>query len=86
MVIEERIVIHAPPQAIFAVYAGVERWNTSDPDTKSSSLAGSFQAGTRGRLSPAKGREIAIEVTSVVPDRSFTVVGGIPWFHMVFEH
>lgn len=29
---------------------------------------------------------MAIEVTSVVPDRSFTLAGGILWFHMVFEH
>ncbi len=86
MVIEEQIVIHAPPQAIFAVYADVARWNTWDPDTKSSSLAGPFQVETWGRLAPAKGREIGIKVTSVVPDRSFTVARGVPLFHMVFEH
>ena len=86
MHIEERIDIQAPPEAIFAVYQDVARWNTWDPDTKSSSLNGPFEVGTKGRLAPTKGQEIGIELTSVVPGRSFTCVGGVPLFRMVFDH
>ena len=86
MQVEARIDIQAPPAAIFAVYQDVARWNTWDPDTKSSSINGPFEVGTKGRLAPTKGSEIGIELTSVVPGRSFTCAGGVPMFRMVFEH
>ncbi len=86
MQVEARIDIQAPPAAIFAVYQDVARWNTWDPDTKSSSINGPFEVGTKGRLAPTKGSEIAIELTSVVPGRWFTCAGGVPMFRMVFEH
>jgi hypothetical protein len=85
-VIEERIQINARAADIFALYADVPRWNTWDPDTKSSSLSGPFAAGTKGRLAPTKGQPINIEITDVQPDRSFTCVGGIPGFSMRFDH
>ena len=86
MIIEERIQIKAPAAQIFALYADVPRWNTWDPDTKSSSLSGPFAVGTKGRLAPTKGQPISIEITDLVLDRSFTVVGGIPGFSMRFDH
>jgi len=86
MIVEEEISIHAGAAQIFAIYADVSRWNTWDPDTKSALIEGPFEAGTRGRLAPTKGREIAITLVAVVPNRSFTVEGGIPMFRMCFEH
>jgi Polyketide cyclase / dehydrase and lipid transport len=86
MQIEERIVVNAKPEVIFGIYADVERWNKWDPDTKSSSINGPFVAGTKSRLTPAKGQTVNIELVSVVPNRSFTCDGGVPGFHMRFEH
>jgi hypothetical protein len=86
MHIEERIVINAKPETIFGIYSDVENWNKWDSDTKSSSINGSFQTGTIGRLIPTKGQGVNIAFTSVVPNRSFTCVGGVPGFQMRFEH
>ncbi|MBS7807281.1 SRPBCC family protein [Variovorax sp. PCZ-1] len=84
--IEERILINAPASTIFAIYADVERWNTWDPDTKSSSLGGSFAVGATGHIEPAKGQAVKMTLVEVTQDRSFSVVGAIPGFSMRFDH
>jgi Polyketide cyclase / dehydrase and lipid transport len=84
--IECTITVDAAPSTIFALYRDVEHWNRWDPDTRSSSLDGPFAPGTKGRLRPARGNEVGIEIVSVIPDRSFTVEGRIPLFRMVFDH
>jgi hypothetical protein len=86
MIIEEHITISATPEIIFAIYADVERWHTWDPDTKSATLNGPFAVGSKGRLCPSKGREVPIEITSLVPGRSFTARSKIPFFQMDFDH
>jgi len=86
MKIEHRILVAAPPEHIFEIYADVQNWHTWDPDTKSASLDGPFQVGSRGRLTPAKGNTVPMLVTALVPNRSFTVESKIPLFRMVFEH
>jgi hypothetical protein len=86
MQFEDRITIGTRPELIFSIYAAVDKWHAWDPDTKSASIAGPFATGTRGRLAPAHGREVAIELSSVIPNQCFTVTGGIPMFTMVFEH
>jgi hypothetical protein len=86
MIIEERITVAAPPEVIFSIYADVERWNTWDPDTKSSSLNGPFAIGSKGRLCPTKGREVPMEIVALVPGRSFTARSEIPLFQMAFDH
>jgi hypothetical protein len=84
--IEHRIVVQAPASVIYGIYKDVAQWNTWDPDTKASSLDGPFEAGTQGTLAPSKGRPIRITLTDVRENQSFTVVGGVPGFHMCFEH
>jgi Polyketide cyclase / dehydrase and lipid transport len=86
MTIEERIQIKAPASVIYAMYADVARWNTWDPDTKSSTLNGPFAVGTAGTLAPTQGRPVQIKLVEVTQDRSFTVVGAIPGFSMRFDH
>jgi hypothetical protein len=86
MHIEERIIIDAKPEVIFAIYADVENWNTWDPETKSSSINGRFKTGTKGRLAPPKGQAITITLTSIVPKELFVCEGGVPGFHMRFDH
>jgi Polyketide cyclase / dehydrase and lipid transport len=86
MQIEHSILVNAAPDRLFALYADVANWNRWDPDTKASSIDGPFQVGTRGSLTPTKGNTVAMLLTSVVPDRSFTVEAKIPLFRMVFEH
>ena len=86
MQVEHAILVNAPPERLFSLYADVSNWNRWDPDTKASSIDGPFQAGTRGSLTPTKGNTVPMFLTSVVPDRSFTVEVRIPLFRMVFEH
>lgn len=86
MQIEHSIVVRATPARLFAIYADVSNWNRWDPDTKASHIDGPFRAGTRGSLTPARGNRVAMSLTSVMPDRSFTAEVRIPLFRMVFEH
>lgn len=86
MQVEHSVLVNAAPERLFCLYADVSNWNRWDPDTKASSLDGPFQAGTRGSLTPTKGNTVPMLLTSVVPDRSFTVEVKIPLFCMVFEH
>lgn len=86
MQVEHSILIEAAPECVFALYADVSNWNRWDPDTKASSIDGPFQVGTSGSLTPAKGNTVRMLLTSVVPNRSFTVEAKVPLFRMVFEH
>lgn len=86
MAIEERIEIGVPPQVLFGLYEDVANWHCWDPDTASASLSGPFRVGSTGRLAPTQGREVPMELVSVVPNRSFTAVARLPLCAMHFEH
>jgi uncharacterized protein YndB with AHSA1/START domain len=86
MKIEHRIKVTAPPERVFSLWADVTNWHTWDPDTKRATLEGPFQTGSRGRLTPTKGNAVPMLLTSVVPNKSFTVESKIPLFRMIFEH
>ena len=86
MQVEHRIVVAAPPETLFGIYADVAQWHTWDPDTKRASLDGPFQVGSRGRLTPAEGSAVPMVVTELAAGRSFTVESKIPMFCMRFEH
>lgn len=86
MQIEHRMSVNTPPESIFRIYEDVSRWNTWDPDTKSAMIQGPFQAGSSGKLTPAKGNTVPMVLTEVVKNKSFTVESKIPLFRMVFEH
>ena len=86
MKVEHSVLVNAAPERLFALYADVPNWNRWDPDTKASHIDGPFQAGTTGSLTPTKGNSVPMLLTSVVPNRSFTVEAKIPLFRMVFEH
>jgi hypothetical protein len=87
MSVEHSITVNTSPERIFAIYADVASWCTWDPDTQSSSLSGPFQTGATGRLTPTKGNTVAMVLSSVVPNKHFTVESKIPLlFRMVFEH
>lgn len=86
MNVEHRITVAAPPGAIYRLYEDVEHWSTWDPDTKHASLDGPFKVGSRGRLTPTRGRTVPMLLTEVQAERSFTVECSIALFRMVFEH
>lgn len=86
MQIEHRITVAASPEVIFDIYADVANWPTWDPDTKRANIDGSFQVGSRGRLTPTKGNTVPMVLTQVVPAKCFTVESRIPLFRMLFEH
>jgi Polyketide cyclase / dehydrase and lipid transport len=86
MQVEHRITVAAPAARIFSINREVQRWPEWDPDTKSATLDGPFEVGSRGRLTPTKGNAVPMVLTEVKPDRCFTVESKIPLFRMVFEH
>ncbi|MDR0776828.1 MAG: SRPBCC family protein [Azonexus sp.] len=86
MQIEHSVFVSAPPERIFGIYEDVRNWHVWDPDTKSASLDGPFRVGSRGKLTPSKGNAVAMTLTAIVPNRSFTVESKVPFFRMVFEH
>ncbi|MBL0919020.1 MAG: SRPBCC family protein [Hydrogenophaga sp.] len=86
MQVEHSIVVDAPAERIFRLYEDVANWHTWDPDTKSASIDGPFAVGTRGSLTPPKGRTVPMLLTRVERDACFTVESRIPLFRMVFEH
>ncbi len=86
MQVEHRVRTKASPEAVFTIYADVQNWHVWDPDTKSASLEGPFQVGSRGRLTPTRGNSVPMVLTAVEAGRHFTVESKIPLFRMVFEH
>ncbi len=86
MQVEHRIRTSASPEAVFSLYQDVKNWHVWDPDTKSATLDGPFQVGSKGRLTPTKGKSVPMVLTAVAPARNFTVESKIPLFRMVFEH
>jgi Polyketide cyclase / dehydrase and lipid transport len=86
MQVEHRILIQAPAERIFGIYEKVNAWHTWDPDTKQAHIDGPFEAGSRGKLTPAKGNTVPLVLTQVVKNKLFTAESKIPLFRMVFEH
>ncbi len=86
MQVEHRILIQSTADRIFRVYEEVENWHTWDPDTKRASIDGPFVVGSRGELTPTKGKTVSMLITKVERDVCFTVECKIPLFRMVFEH
>jgi hypothetical protein len=86
MKFEEQILISAPVEKIFSLYANVSGWSSWDPDVKTSSIEGAFVSGANGTLEPTKGPKAKITFVEVVPNRSFTVKSKLPLCSMCFEH
>lgn len=83
---EEKILIEAPAEKVFSLYADVPGWSSWDPDVTSASVSGNFTTGATGVLRPAGGPEAKITFTEVAPGRSFTVESRLPLCVMRFEH
>lgn len=86
MQFEEKVLINAPAEKVFALYAGVSSWPAWDPDVKFASIDGAFASGATGTLHPSKGPKANISFTEVVLNRSFTVESKLPLCVMRFEH
>lgn len=86
MQFEEQVVIEAPAEKVFSLYADVENWASWDPDVKHSSIEGGFVSGASGMLQPTNGPKARIAFTEVVPNRSFTVESKLPLCVMRFQH
>lgn len=86
MQVESSILVQASAERIFRIYQDVAAWHTWDPDTRRASIDGPFAVGSRGILTPTKGKTVPMLLTRVEPDACFTVESRIPLFRMVFEH
>ena len=86
MQFEKRILINAPLNRLFSLYADVSGWSSWDPDVKSSSIDGHFSSGATGTLQPSSGPKAKITFTEVVQNRLFTVESKLPLCIMRFEH
>jgi Polyketide cyclase / dehydrase and lipid transport len=84
--IEKETLVLASPETIFRIYEEVEHWRAWDPDTKTSYLSNGLKLGSKGALTPAKGRRIPMEVTSLQTNRHFTVTSKTAIFRMHFDH
>ena len=80
------IKIHASPEKIFAIYSDVENWKSWDSEVISSSLDGSFKAGSIGSLKPKSGPKSKILIETVIPNISFCVSSKLPLCLMRFGH
>lgn len=56
-VIEKQIVVAAPPEVVFSIYEDVENWNKWDPNIKASILDNKLNLGSKGTLTPPKGKK-----------------------------
>ena len=83
---QEQVLISAPPEKVFSLYANVADWPSWDPDVKQSSIEGSFKSGVGGTLTPSKGPKAKILFAEVVQNKSFTVESKLPLCVMRFEH
>lgn len=86
MQFEEEIIINAPPEKVFSVYADVNGWSSWDPDTKSSAVEGQFCSGARGIIRPTIGPAMRIHFTEVIPNLSFTAEIRLPLCVIRFDH
>ncbi|MCL1971628.1 MAG: SRPBCC family protein [Endomicrobia bacterium] len=86
MQFEEKILINAPVEKLYSLYANVSAWSFWDPDVTSSSINGQFSSGATGILQPSSGPKAKIIFIEVVPNRSFTVESKLPLCTMRFEH
>ena len=86
MKFEQSIDISATPSEVFSVFEKVSEWPTWDPETESSSIEGSFEAGTVGKIKPKGAPESKIELIEVTKDKSVTVGCKLPLCKMHFIH
>ncbi|NRD73449.1 SRPBCC family protein [Shewanella sp. VB17] len=86
MIFEERIVIKAPANDIYALYVDVDNWNQWDEEVKDSYLTGVFEMGASGTITPKNGPKSRIQLTQVVPNQSFIVTSKLPFCLLSFEH
>lgn len=84
--VEKQIVISASPETIFSIYEDANNWKQWDPDTKASSLDNGLTLGSKGSLTPAKGRTVPIEIISIEKNRHFTATSKTLLFRMDFDH
>ena len=63
MKFEERILVNAPVDRLFSLYADVSGWSAWDTDVKSSSINGPFSSGATGTLQPSSGPKTKITFT-----------------------
>ncbi len=85
MSIIHKVEIDAPAEVIFALYADVEAWPIWDSETTAVELPG-LHHDAEGWLKPRNGPKARIRVADVVPNRSFTIEGKLPFCRMQFGH
>ncbi|HEX8051388.1 MAG TPA: SRPBCC family protein [Thermoleophilaceae bacterium] len=76
----------ASPQRIWELWSDVSTWPLWDEGLERVTLDGPFAAGTKGRLKPAGGPAVGLELTDVRPGAGFSDVTRLPLARMRFEH
>lgn len=85
-VIEKQVTVSATPETIFDIYRDVENWKQWDPDTRVSNLNRGLTLGSKGTITPTKGRTVPMEITAIEANRYFTTTSKTPIFRIDFEH
>ncbi|MFZ2959411.1 MAG: polyketide cyclase [Candidatus Ozemobacteraceae bacterium] len=71
---------------VWKVWTDVNQWHKWQPDIEYARLTGEFQEGNTFLFKPQGGSEIKIELTSVIPNRSFVDVTRFPLAQMYDSH
>ena len=84
---ERTIQIDAPPSAVWAVMANLERWPEWTPTILELLTDGALGSGSTARVTPKGRREGVWRVTEFLPERSFTwETGAGPALRVVAGH
>lgn len=76
----------ASPEQVWAMWQDVASWPSWDSELKWARLDGDFVAGTRGRMQPSGGPEVAFTLSRVELNRGFSDVARLPLARIVFDH
>jgi uncharacterized membrane protein len=85
---DDSIEIHAPSDAVWAVYADVERWPTWTASVRSVELVGgdALAPGVRARIDQPRLPRVTWTVTELTPGRSWAWEARSPGAHTVARH
>lgn len=83
---QESVRSAAPREAIWAIWADVDRWGEWNPNVKWARCDGPFAAGTTGKLKPTRGPASSFEISELESDRRWVYATRLPGACLRIEH
>ena len=82
----EKTFTHVSKESIWSAWTDVNAWPSWDSETQLTQIDGPFTPGTKFVLQPRGGPKVNIQLTEVVPLKSFTDVTSFPLAKMYDTH